>query len=124
LSCACGSSVDRRRGGGLKPPHWPEEKKREKTRFQRTYAVYLQRHRSLMTFKAILQALEGGGLKFIDATTNFRPFYSKKVIKFACLQPLNITWTAAHAHGKIILGRLLLLINKLQTKIIYIFLDR
>jgi len=31
-----------------------------------------------MTFKAILQALEGE-LKLIDVTTNFRSFYSKKM---------------------------------------------
>jgi len=42
----------------------PKKKKvkREKKRFQRTYAVCLQGHKSLKTFKAILQALRGGGV--------------------------------------------------------------
>jgi len=36
-----------------------------------------------MAFKAMFQAFRGGGLKFIDITTNFRLFYSKKnVTKF------------------------------------------
>jgi len=52
-------------GGGewLQPSYWSEENKKKEgeTRFQRTYAVCLQRLGSSMTFKAILQALEGGG---------------------------------------------------------------
>jgi len=49
-----------------------------------------------MTFKAILQALRGGRLKFIDVAICFRLFYKK----FARLQ-LKVP---AHTHEKIILG--------------------
>jgi len=64
------------RGCSCSPLHWPEEKNRKKTRFQRTYDC-LQRHMALMIFKAILQALKGGRLKFIDVndTTNFSLFF-------------------------------------------------
>jgi len=44
-----------------------------------------------MTFKAILQALEGGRLKFIDVTQNFQILTWKKVEKFARLQTLKVT---------------------------------
>jgi len=52
-------------------PHWPEEK--EKTRFQcmATKVFYYD-------FKALLQALRGGTLKFINATNNFGHFLLKK----------------------------------------------
>jgi len=51
-----------------------------------------------MTFKVILLALKG--LKFIDVTTNFRPFYSKKKNKICLsIQTLKVTGTS---HGKII----------------------
>jgi len=46
-----------------------------------------------MTFKAILQALEGGrggGLKFIDVTQNFKILTRKNVTKFARLQTLKV----------------------------------
>jgi len=45
-----------------------------------------------MTFKTILQALEGG-LKFIDVTQNFRLFYlKKKVTKFVRFQILKVAY--------------------------------
>jgi len=77
-----------------------------------------------------LQALEevwavGGGLKFIDVTTNFRLFIRKKKIN-KIRSSLNLE-SYAYAHGKIILkGResCFILINNLQPKIIYICLDR
>jgi len=43
-----------------------------------------------MTFKAILQALKGGRLKFIDATQNFKILIRKNVTKFARLQTLKV----------------------------------
>jgi len=39
-----------------------------------------------MTYKAILQALEGGGIKFIDVTQNFKIFIRKKCNKI-CMSP-------------------------------------
>jgi len=49
-----------------------------------------------MTFKAILQALEGeGGLKFNDVTQNLKIFVRKNVTKFARLQTLKVTGTCA-----------------------------
>jgi len=70
-----------------------------------------------MTFKAILQALKGGGrLKFIEVTQNFKIFIRKKCNK-----------NYLHMRIKIILagrGAVVLLINKLQLKIIYICPDR
>jgi len=47
-----------------------------------------------MTFKAILQALGGGGggeLKFIDVTQNFKILIRKNVTKYARLQTLKVT---------------------------------
>jgi len=39
-----------------------------------------------MTFKAILHAIQGGGLKFIDVTQNLKILTRKNVTKFARLQ--------------------------------------
>jgi len=51
-----------------------------------------------MSFQAILQALEGEGLKFIDVTTIlsfFILFLKKTVTKFARLQTLKVIYTFA-----------------------------
>jgi len=76
-----------------------------------------------MTFKAILQALEGGGLKFIDVTQNFKILTRKKCNKIRSF--LNLE-SDLQMRIKIILGKVgcFLLINKLQPKIIYICPDR
>jgi len=52
--------------------------------------------------KAILQALRGRGLKFINVTINFWLFYEKNVTKFAWL-PNFESYLHAYVHGKIIL---------------------
>jgi len=47
-----------------------------------------------MTFKAILQALEGGELKFIDVTQNFKIFIRKKC-KIRSSPNLEVTYKCA-----------------------------
>jgi len=87
------------RGGYKIPPQWPEEEEKKGKHAFSTYAVCLQRHRFLMTFKSILRALKGGGeLKFIDVTTNFSLLLKKESTKFACFQTLKVI--LANAHGK------------------------
>jgi len=76
-----------------------------------------------MTFKAILQALRGGGgLKFIDVTTNFMLFYFKKCNKIR-LSPNVVSYLHMRIE-KYYWEDCFLLINKLQPKTIYISLDR
>jgi len=50
--------------------------KRRKTYFQRTYTICLQRHRSVKLFKALLQTLEGRGLKL-----KLPALFHEKIIK-------------------------------------------
>jgi len=76
----------------------------------------------LMTFKAILQALEGGELKFIDVTQNFKIFIRKKCNK---IRSSPNPESYLHMQIKIIVrGAVCLRFNKLQLKIIFICSNR
>jgi len=70
-----------------------------------------------LTFEAILQSLEGVGIKFIDVTQNFKIVYSEKCSKFRSSPNLE---SYVHAQKNNIGGSCFLLINKLQPKIIYV----